>query len=224
MLPLLLLAALLLPAAILAAERKPPPGPPPLPTLPEAQQQALPPVATPAPVPRLRLRPSRPVGRPWAGRLVGGRPLPVRGDGYMTWDAIRHRIPNRRWRRYGSARLLRVLKRVLAEFDGPRPVLVGDLSRPRGGDFGRRFGGLGHVSHQNGLDADVYFPRRDGELLAPRRPDQVDRRAAQRLVDLFVRAGAEKVFVGPSLDLRGPKGVVEELVHHDDHLHVRLPG
>jgi hypothetical protein len=38
-----------------------------------------------------------------------------------------------------------------------------------------------------------------------------------------VRAGAVNVFVGPSLDLRGPRNVVEPLVHHDDHLHVRLP-
>jgi murein endopeptidase len=221
-LPLLLVAALLLPAAILAAEREPPP-PPPLPTLPNVQQQALPPVATPAPVPPLHARPSRALGRPWAGRLVRGRPLPAQGDGYVTWDAIRHQIPNRRWRRYGTDRLLRVLTGVLADFDAPRPLLVGDLSRRRGGDFGPRFGGLGHASHQNGLDADVYYPRTDGKLLAPRRPDQVDRRAAQRLVDRFVRAGAEKVFVGPALGLRGPKGVVEELVHHDDHLHVRLP-
>ena len=221
-LPLLLLAALALPAAILASEREEPPAPPPLPALPDVQQQALPPVATPAPVPRLRLRPSRAVGEPWEGRLVRGRPLPVRGEGYVTWDAIRREIPNRRWRRYGTDHLLQVLTRVLKDVDAPRPVLVGDLSRPHGGDFGPRYGGLGHASHQNGLDADVYYPRTDGRLLAPRDPGQVDRRAAQRLVDRFVQAGAEKVFVGPSLGLRGPRGVVEELVHHDDHLHVRL--
>ena len=38
----------------------------------------------------------------------------------------------------------------------------------------------------------------------------------------FVRAGAIKVFVGPNVGLRGRRGVVEVLVHHDDHLHVRL--
>jgi hypothetical protein len=30
------------------------------------------------------------------------------------------------------------------------------------------------------------------------------------------------VFVGPSLGLRGPPRVVQELAHHDDHLHVRI--
>jgi hypothetical protein len=42
-------------------------------------------------------------------------------------------------------------------------------------------------------------------------------------VDRFVAAGAEKVFVGPRLGLRGPRRVVQPLAYHDDHLHVRLP-
>ena len=37
-----------------------------------------------------------------------------------------------------------------------------DLSRTHGGKFGRNFGGLGHASHQNGLDADILYPRKDG--------------------------------------------------------------
>ena len=91
-------------------------------------------------------------------------------------------------------------------------MLVGDLSRPRGGDFGPRFGGIGHASHQNGLDADVYYPRLDGRLRRARRPDQVDRGAAQELVDLFVRTDPEYVFVGPSLGLRGPRRIVQVLM------------
>ncbi len=105
--------------------------------------------------------------------------------------------------------------------DAPR-VLVGDLSRRRGGWFGRRYGGLGHLSHQNGLDVDVYYPRLDGLERAARRPDQVDRVAAQELVDRFVAFGATKVFVGPRVHLSGRRGVVTPLVYHDDHLHVRL--
>ena len=45
-----------------------------------------------------------------------------------------------------------------------------------------RFGGLGHVSHQNGLDADVYYPRMDGLERRPYRPSQVDRALAQDLL------------------------------------------
>ena len=106
--------------------------------------------------------------------------------------------------------------------EAPR-VLVGDLSRPLGGDFGPRYGGLGHASHQNGLDVDVYYPRRDRRERAPRRASQIDVRLAQDLVDRFVRAGAVYVFVDPGLGLRGPPRIVQELVHHHDHLHVRLP-
>jgi murein endopeptidase len=223
----IILLALALPAVLLTAPRDADPPPPPLP-------QPLPPVATPAPLPSVatpgpaRARASRALGVPWRGRLLHGRRLPARGPGYVTWDPILKRVGNRPWRRWGTERLLRTLENVLAEHarrnPGAPPVLVGDLSRPAGGDFGPRFGGIGHASHQNGLDADVYYPRRDGRLLRARRPDQVDRAAAQSLVDAFVRAGAKLVFVGPSLGLRGPPKIVQPLVYHDDHLHVRLRG
>ena len=98
---------------------------------------------------------------------------------------------------------------VIAEYREAHPaaprVGVGDLSRRHGGDFGARFGGLGHMSHQNGLDVDLYYPRRDGRERRPFRPDQVDRLLAQALVRHFARAGAEVVYVGPSLGLRGPR-------------------
>jgi murein endopeptidase len=101
-------------------------------------------------------------------------------------------------------------------------VGIGDLSRPRGGDFGPRYGLPGHASHQNGLDVDLYYPRRDGLERAPRGAAGIDRRLSQDLVDRFVRAGAQRVFVGPSTGLRGPPGVVQRLAHHDNHLHVRI--
>ena len=61
-----------------------------------------------------------------------------------------------------------------------------------------RFGGLGHASHQNGLDADIYYPRMDGQERRPYKPSQVDVDLAQDLVDRFVAAGARVVYVGPS--------------------------
>jgi murein endopeptidase len=227
---LILLAALVVPAALLAAPREPSREPPsvvvPVPT--EAPSP-LPPVATPtaspAPLPPVAKR-SRSLGRPWAGRLVNGRRLPPRGEGFLTWDPILKRVGNRPWRRWGTEHLLETVRSVLADYarrhPGAPPVLVGDLSRRRGGDFGPRFGGIGHASHQNGLDVDIYYPRADGKLRAPFRPRQVDRAAAQELVDAFVREGAVNVFVGPSLGLRGPTEIVAPLVHHDNHLHVRL--
>jgi murein endopeptidase len=153
--------------------------------------------------------------------------LPAESFDHMSWDPVLKQTPNRSWRRWGTRKLVDTTQLVLREYkdanpDAPR-VLVGDLSRKHGGPFGRRYGGLGHASHRTGLDVDVYYPREDGLERAARRPDQVDREAAQELVDRFVAAGATKVYVGPRVRLKGPRGVVVPLVHHDDHLHVRLP-
>ncbi|MFN2466527.1 MAG: penicillin-insensitive murein endopeptidase [Gaiellaceae bacterium] len=181
--------------------------------------------ASPAPE-RIVWRRSRSIGSPSAGRLEGGVRLPSAGRLFVTWDPVRRRSPNREWRRYGNDRLVRTLLRVLAAYaaahpDAPR-VLVGDLSRPRGGDFGRRYGGLGHASHQNGLDVDVYYPRLDRRERPAATRRQIDRALAQDLVDRFVDGGARFVFVGPRAGLRGPPDVVQSLPHHHDHLHVRL--
>ena len=55
------------------------------------------------------------------------------------------------------------------------------------------------------------------------RPEQFDRALAQDLVDRFVAAGAEYVFVGLRARLRGPRRVVEAIPAHDDHMHIRIP-
>ncbi len=167
------------------------------------------------------------VGKPWHGRLRNGVQLPDGGPDFISWDAIRRVAPDRPERRWGTDALLLTLERVTREYraahpDAP-PVLIGDLSRPTGGWFGREFGGLGHASHQNGLDADVMYPRRDRQLRGAVRAAQVDRALAQDLVDRFVAAGAQKVFVGPHVGLTGRRGVVSVLAYHDDHLHVRIP-
>jgi Penicillin-insensitive murein endopeptidase len=172
---------------------------------------------------------SRSLGFPWDGRLVGGVSLASDGPHFFTWDPIRKRSPDRPGRRFGSGRLIHTLLRVLngyatAHPDAPR-VGIGDLSRQYGGDFGPRFGPPGHASHQNGLDVDVYYPRRDRRERAPVTPRQIDRVLAQALLDRFVSAGAEKIFVGPHTGLEGPEGIVEVLpAYHDNHMHVRLPG
>ena len=73
---------------------------------------------------------------------------------------------------------------------GAPRVGVADLSRPKGGVFDRRYGGDGHASHQNGLDIDILYPRKDGtetrrvtilpewwDLLAPSTVSAGERRA-----------------------------------------------
>lgn len=169
---------------------------------------------------------SRAVGSPWSGRLINGVHLPAEGRHFFTWDPIKKKSPNRAYRRFATHHLLRITLRVIRRYARAHPyaprAAIGDLSRPHGGDFGKRFGGLGHSSHQNGLDVDIYYPRKDGRERAPRRPRQIDVALAQDLVDRFVRAGAQYVFVGPDTHLAGSPRIVQELVHHNDHMHVRV--
>ena len=70
-------------------------------------------------------------------------------------------------------------------------MVIGDISLVGGGPMTDE-----HVSHQNGLDVDVYYPRLDRALRAPLEPGEVDRRLAQALVNRFVAAGAQMIFVG----------------------------
>ncbi len=215
------------------APRWPAPEPPPA-TVPTPPAPTAPPpsATTPEPPPTDAVGPvvrppSRALGLPFSrGRLVHGVPFPPEGIDHFTWDPVLRQSPNRLWRRYGTdrtvARVLRALAAFRRAYPESPPIGVGDLSRPRGGEFGRRFGGLGHASHQNGLDVDVYYARRDRLLKEPSKPSEVDRVLAQGLVNAFVRAGATDVFVGPSLGLRGPRRIVQPLVHHDDHLHARF--
>jgi murein endopeptidase len=176
------------------------------------------------------------VGRPYGGRLIAGVKLPPEGAHFHTWDPIRWRPVNRLDRRYATDRLVRTILRVARRYRAAHPgaprVLVGDLSRPRGGSFDGRYGSLrefgtrapsgGHDSHQNGLDADIYYPRKDRAERAPESLADIDLRLAQDLVNRFAAANAQFVFVGPRTGLRGRAGIVQQLDYHHDHLHVRL--
>jgi len=157
---------------------------------------------------------------------VAGVQLPATGAHYVTWDPILRRSPSRGWRRHGTDNLVRLLLAVQRRYGdsepGARPLLIGDLSRPRGGDFGTRYGIIGHSTHQNGLDADIYYPRRDRRLTVPETVGKVDLRLSQRLLDLLVAAGAQTVLVGPNTGLKGPAGVVKPYPNHDNHMHVRI--
>ena len=165
------------------------------------------------------------MGQPWHGRLVCGVQLPPGSDTFVTWDNVLADSPNRGWRRWGTEKLIAMVDSLALDYStrfpiGPR-LVVGDLSRPNGGNFGRRYGGPGHNSHQNGLDVDIYFPRLDGLEESPERPGLVDRRRAQWLVDRVAR-DAHRVFIGPNVGLRRTNARVQYLVHHDNHMHVRI--
>jgi murein endopeptidase len=167
------------------------------------------------------------LGKPYSnGRLENGVQLADFGEDFFTWDPVYDVVPNRPERRWATDRLVELLTRVFHDYrtahDSVQRVGVMDLSREHGGPFGKRYGGLGHASHQNGLDADVLYPRTDGLERRAYKPSLVDQALAQDLVDRFVAAGAYKIFVGPHLHLHGPRNVVIPLVYHDDHMHVRI--
>ncbi len=178
------------------------------------------PSETSASFPAVRWKSSTSHGLPYAGRLSGGTQLPLEGQNWVTWNPVADRVPNEPDRLYGNERMIRTLLAVMAAYragdpDAPR-IVVGDISFRGGGPMEL------HRSHQNGLDIDVYYPRRDGRSRPPIRDDQIDRTRAQDLVDRFLDAGVEKIFVGYSTELRGPTDVVIPYPNHGDHMHVRF--
>jgi len=162
------------------------------------------------------------VGLPYSGSLIDGTQLPVEGPSWVTWNPVTDSKPNARHRLYGNQRTIRAILTVTDAYHLAHPeaarVVIGDISREGGGPMRDE-----HVSHQNGLDVDVYFPRLDRTLRAPTAPGQIDRRLAQDLLDRFVAAGAQVVFVGYSTGLHGPVGVVVPYPGHEYHMHVRFP-
>ena len=61
-----------------------------------------------------------------------------------------------------------------------------------------------------------------GSERPPLSVSEIDRRLAQDLVDRFVAAGARLVYVGPNTGFTGPRGIVQVLWNHDNHVHVRI--
>jgi hypothetical protein len=161
------------------------------------------------------------VGVWWSGSLVDGTQFPIEGANWVTWNPVTDSVPNAPRRLYGNERTIRTTISVIEEYRAANPeaprVVVGDISFEDGGPM------EAHVSHQNGLDVDIYYPRRDGDLRPPRTADGVHRRLAQDLLDRFVAAGATKVFVGFHTALHGPHEVVVPYPNHEDHMHVRFP-
>ena len=194
--------------------------PPSLTLIPPVVIPPEPPAADQVAPPRIEWGNAASHGLPYAGHLHGGTQLPIEGADWVTWNPNTDSTPNRADRLYGHERTIRRIVDVLGTYRREHPkaprVVIGDISFRDGGPMDQ------HVSHQNGLDVDVYYPRRDGLLRAPTSPAQIDRRLAQILLDAFLKAGAKVVFVGYTTDLRGPAGVVAPYPNHENHMHVRF--
>lgn len=88
------------------------------------------------------------VGSYAKGCLAGGQQLAETG---ATWQAMRLKR-NRNWAAPETIAFVQRLSKVAARQPGWKGLYVGDMSQPRGGPML-----TGHVSHQIGLDVDIWM-------------------------------------------------------------------
>ncbi|KAA6184333.1 penicillin-insensitive murein endopeptidase [Thiohalocapsa marina] len=96
------------------------------------------------------------IGGPSNGCIRGTSALPETGRGFVR--IRRHR--NRHHAHPDTLRLVRHLADAMHRRNG-RLIMVGDLSQPRGGPMASS-----HVSHQNGLDVDIWLTLADSPAQA----------------------------------------------------------
>ena len=178
------------------------------------------------------------IGAHGAGCIAGAQALPPEGLGYQAVDLKRNR-------HYGHPLLVDYVQDLgerLAQA-GIGPMLVGDMAQPRGGPMS-----YGHVSHQTGLDVDIWFrldlpllPRETRENLE--QPILVDERSGRfwpsvwtdahaelirlatddaRVARVFVDAAVKRDLCEREWDDRSWLRRVRPWPAHDEHLHVRL--
>ncbi|PMR74853.1 penicillin-insensitive murein endopeptidase [Billgrantia endophytica] len=177
------------------------------------------------------------IGHHGGACLVGAEQLPAEGAGYQAVDLERNR-------HYGHPTLIDYIQRLghRVEEAGFGPILVGDMAQPRGGPMP-----YGHVSHQSGLDVDIWF-RLDLPMLARGERENIEQpilvdpqtnRLDARWTDdhaELIRLAAEdpgvaRIFVDGAVkrdlcerewDDRSWLRRIRPWHSHDEHLHVRL--
>jgi penicillin-insensitive murein endopeptidase len=182
---------------------------------------------------------SKAIGFYARGCLAGAQPLPINGP---AWQAMRL-SRNRNW---GHPTLVKFLERFavdVKEKDGWPGLLVGDMSMPRGGPMP-----YGHVSHQVGLDVDIWYKPMPDHVLSSEEREQIPMESflsdRGRLNPAMWTAEYEKllrravsypevarIFVDPAIkkwlcdNAKGDHkflGKITPIGGHDDHFHVRL--
>lgn len=183
------------------------------------------------------LGPPRVIGPFDGGCIAGAERLPEEGIGYQAVDLERNR-------HYGHPSLIDYVERLGERVNqaGFGPILVGDMAQPRGGPMP-----YGHVSHQTGLDVDIWFrldlpflersEREDLEqpILVDPRTNRLDERwtdqhaelirlAADdpRVARIFVDSAVKRDLCERQWDDRSWLRLIRPWHSHDEHLHVRL--
>lgn len=95
---------------------------------------------------------SRPIGSVDAGSLLNGECLPQDGEGYMQLFRDAQRI-------WGASPMINMIQKSAADISRRYPncdrMQVEDISAKGGGDID------GHSSHENGLDVDIGYYKKD---------------------------------------------------------------
>jgi penicillin-insensitive murein endopeptidase len=175
------------------------------------------------------------IGSPAAGCISGAIALPADGDGYQVLRPQRNRF----WAHPRTIAFIQELARDAGTGGGP--LLIGDLSQPRGGPMA-----YGHGSHQHGLDVDIWFrlpkaPLSPDDLAQPVpvsmvKGTRVDPKAwGQRQLVILEQAArardVDRIFVNPAIKAeacrvaQGDRSWLSKLRPwwgHDEHFHVRL--
>lgn len=176
------------------------------------------------------------LGSPAAGCIAGAQALPLGGEGYQVLRPQRNRF-------WGHPRTIAFIEDLgrQAGVAGVGPLLVGDMSQPRGGPMA-----FGHGSHQNGLDVDIWF-RLPGRPLAAdelARPEPVSMVKGTRvnpatwgdsqyrlLKQAAQSSEVERIFVNPPIKAEACRRAGADRAWlaklrpwwgHDEHFHVRL--
>ena len=183
--------------------------------------------------------PTQVIGGASNGCVGGAEALPEAGPGFVSVRRYRNRY-------YGHPELIRMLGDLgaAARAKGLDLVMVGDLSQPRGGRMPSS-----HRSHQNGLDADIWFtlartPAAAGRLM----DDRDDPRSMVKPGGLFISDAwgpdqrflletaarhpkVDRIFVNPAIkravcqEVKGDRSWLRKLrpwFGHDAHFHLRL--
>ncbi|MEY2700837.1 MAG: hypothetical protein RIQ52_1592 [Pseudomonadota bacterium] len=176
--------------------------------------------------------PARVFGETNAGCIQGASALPLDGSGYDVMHQERSRY-------FGHPDLIAVIRHLgarVAQHDWGR-MHVGDLSLARGGPMPS-----GHRSHQNGLDADIWYTLRPDMQFAPsllmrdqrtlersswREPQAELLKAASQLPDvdrIFVHASIKKALCEDARYRHDRHWLrkIRPWYRHDDHFHLRL--
>ncbi|MFV2001537.1 MAG: penicillin-insensitive murein endopeptidase [Paracoccaceae bacterium] len=172
------------------------------------------------------------------GCLAGGEQLAETG---VTWQAMRL-SRNRNWGNPAMIAFIKRLSKFAARQRGWNGLYVGDMSQPRGGPV------AGHVSHQIGLDVDIWMRPADRLDLSRAEREAISSISMRRAGGAFVnenwskaqqnilRAAARdpavaRIFVFPGAkvqmcnDAKGNRKWLRKIrpwVGHYAHFHVRL--